>query len=74
MAGRIAAGLNFTPAASAEAGGACTLTLYADGVDTPTFGGGFTQDPASGGWKNDAGVPNIVNFRYDGTTYWYRLN
>lgn len=73
MSGRVTSGLNFTPAAGAQAGAACTLTLYADGVNTPSFGG-FTQDPAGGGWNNTAGAVNIVNFRFDGSAYWYRLN
>ena len=59
---------------SALPGASVIMRLVADGViaNVPTFVGA-TQVTGSSGWDNTAGMVNLVQFQYDGSTYWFSI-
>lgn len=60
--------------AGAVAGASVLMRFVADGVmlNVPKFVG-CTQVTGSSGWDNTAGMVNLVQFQYDGTTYWFSV-
>jgi hypothetical protein len=68
----------FVPAADAKPGASCIAILIADGVNAPTFTGGFAAADAewasSLGYVNIAGYTNVIQFWYDGVGYRYSIS
>lgn len=52
-------------------GGYAELTLYADGVVTPTFGATMHELPGSTAYDPTLGVLNKVGIYFDGYIVWY---
>jgi hypothetical protein len=55
-------------------GATVLMRIVADGVlaNVPKFVGS-TQVTGSSGWDNTAGMVNLVQFQYDGSTYWFSI-
>lgn len=71
----ISGALTFTPAANAVKGAYASVNLISDGVNVPTFSGGFREAIGSAGYDNRAaGIVNVLEFEYDGYYYWYAVN
>lgn len=71
----ITAPLTLTAIATGALPGASVLMRFvADGVmlNAPKFVG-FTQATGSSGWDNTAGMVNLVQFQYDGVTFWFNV-
>ncbi|MEI6317422.1 MAG: SwmB domain-containing protein [Pseudomonadota bacterium] len=68
----ITGALTIARGSSAIPGTQATVTLVANGTNTPTFSG-FTELSGSSGWVNTSGIRNLITFFYDGTTYWYSI-
>jgi hypothetical protein len=68
----------FAPAADPVPGASCIAILIADGVNAPTFTGGFAAGDAewasSLGYANIAGYTNVIQFWYDGVGYRYSIS
>ena len=63
--------LALSPAANATAGGFAQIRFVADGVNAPTFSGGFKEAGTSSGYINTVGIENILQCWYDGLGYWF---
>lgn len=63
--------INFKTDPAPVPGGYAELTLYADGVVTPTFGITMHELPGSTAYDPTLGVLNKVGIYYDGYIVWY---
>jgi len=69
---KIAAGMQFSPAAGAVRGALAYLRLVADGANTPTFQG-MQQWGSSLDFDPRNGIVNLVQFFCDGVDVWYSI-
>lgn len=63
--------INFKTDPAPIPGGYAELTLYADGIVTPTFGVTMHELPGSTAYNPTLGVLNKVGIYYDGYIVWY---
>jgi len=68
----VTAPVTFTAGATKTPGGCCTITLVADGVNTPTLSG-FQKWGGSSSYDNTSGAVNEVTFFVLGTRAYYSI-